>query len=206
MKHVTQRMSLSLCALLLMMLFAACGGPASTGTTPGNTPAPTPTPQAPTATPTPAVVLKTYTGTNFTISYPPDWTTTDQAGLGVAINDPLKVSAITVLAFPLPVAGETATQVAAGETTTLIPLVLKGSQPITTVAPTTTLAGDTWVQKAFTGMASANGQDVKTRVYMLVDVHNGKAYVILYGAPDVAFDAVNTQYFQAMLQTFKFVG
>ncbi|MEO7020608.1 MAG: hypothetical protein ABI234_10705 [Ktedonobacteraceae bacterium] len=199
-KHVTRRMSLGLCSLVLLVLLVACGGP-STPSTIGTTPTPTPT-NTPTPTPTP-VTTQTYTGTGFTIGYPTGWTPMNQAGLGVAITDQLKANAVTVITTP---ATGTADQVSAAEATALIPIVMPGAQPITTVAPTTTFAGDTWAQKAYTGMTTVNGQSVKTRIYLLVNIHQGKAFVILYGGPDLAFDVYNVQYFQPMLQSFKFTA
>ena len=202
MKHVTQRLAFGLSALVLLFFLAACSGPGGIG----SSPTPTPRPPTPTPTPTPTpVTTQTYTGTGFTIGYPTGWTPQKQPGLGVAITDSLKVNAVSVFtSSALP--GATAEQVATAESVALLPLVVQGAKPDTSVASTTTVGGDTWVQKAYTGTLSANGQSVPGRVYMLVDIHHGTAYTIIYGGPAALFDVENAQYFQPMLQSFKFTS
>lgn len=202
MKHVTRRFAFALSALVLVFFLAACGGPGGIG---GGSATPTPT-NTPTPTPSPTpVTTQTYNGTGFTIGYPAGWTAQSEASLGVAITDALKVNAISVITVPA-APGESSDQIAAAEATTLIPILLHGSQPDAAVASTTTVAGDTWVQKAYTGTISAGGQNVPGRIYLLVDVHHGSAYVIYYGGPAATFDVENTQAFQPMLQSFKFTS
>ncbi len=186
-KHVTQRMSLGLSTLLLVVLLAACGGTGSTGS--GSTP----TPKPPTPTPTtPAVAMQTYTGTNYSISYPQNWKVDSSSAQGIsqtAIHDDVSGNAFTIVGTPDPGGVSSASSLA----------------DITTV----TINGVTWAQRSITGTTTVNGQDVPATIFLLVTLHpanaaNTTAYQLIYGGPTVTFAQANVLAFQPMLQSFKF--
>lgn len=200
-KHVTRRMSPGLCALVLVVLLAACGGSGSTATT-------TPTPQPPTPTPTPAVVMTTYTGTDFNISYPKDWKASP-AGTTVAIGDSLNIYNMTITSTPDPGGAVTADQLA-DTGVTGAKANLKNAQTVT-IAPTTTVAGQTWSQRAVSGTTTVNGQSVEVELIILTTTHPAaaattKGYIIAYGTIKQQLDLATGMYFMPMLQSFKFAA
>ncbi len=94
-KYVTQRLSLSVIALLLIVLLAACsslGGTASS---------PTPTTATPSPTPSPTPAVTTYTGDGYTISYPKDWKKSVASGQ-TTFQDSLGANALGVVVVANP--------------------------------------------------------------------------------------------------------
>lgn len=205
-KHVTQRMSLGLSTLLLVVLLAACGGTGSTGS--GSTP----TPKPPTPTPTtPAVAMQTYTGTNYSISYPQNWKVDSSSAQGIsqtAIHDDVSGNAFTIVGTPDPGGVSSASSLADITIQTLEKSTVKNAQTVS-VAPTVTINGVTWAQRSITGTTTVNGQDVPATIFLLVTLHpanaaNTTAYQLIYGGPTVTFAQANVLAFQPMLQSFKF--
>lgn len=207
-KHVTQRMSIAFCSLVLVVLLAACGG----GST-GAASTLTPTTQAPTPTPTtaaPAGTMKTYTGAHFSISYPSTWQESS-SGNQVTFADPLVSKDImTIVTVPNPMGAQSASALA----DTTLPLIektlLKNAQTAT-AAPTTTVGSDTWQQRSATGELAITDPGTQGTLYMLVDNHPANAsdtmaYEIYYYGPTSTFAQSNTLAFQPMLQSFKFTA
>ncbi len=204
MKHVTQRLSLALCALLLVLFLAACGG---TGGTAASTPTPKPT-ATPSPTPTPAVAM--FTGEGYTISYPKDWKQSSSGGQG-AFQDAQGVNALAVLAIPNPNGIQ--------QPGTLVDASLSGGVKganMTNTSPanlpaTVSLGGETWTQKGTTGTASKGGISAPYEVVVLAVNHpantaNTKIFEIIYAGPVVGSTLMDDQLFQAMLQSFKFTS
>ncbi len=79
------------------------------------------------------------------------------------------------------------------------------------VAPTTTLAGETWNQGSATGDITPEGQTstVPAKVIVLATNHptaspSRRGYTIAYGTGQQIFDLTNHAYFQPMLNSFQF--
>lgn len=200
-KHVTRRMSLGLCSLVLVALLTACGGFTTNTTT-------TPTPQPPTPTPTPAVAMTTYTGKDFSISYPKDWKATP-ASTAIAIGDSLDIYNMTLAATPDPSGTATADQLADGGVAGA-KANLKDAQTVS-IAPTTTIAGQTWSQRAVSGTTTVNGQSIEVELIILATTHpasalDTKGYIISYGTIKLQFEQATSMYFMPMLQSFKFAA
>lgn len=208
-KHVTRRMSLGLGVVLLMVLLAACGGGSSgsTGTTPtpkASTPTPTPTTAVPTAN------MKTYTGKDFSISYPQTWQES-ASGNQVTFADPLVTKDIvTIVAVPNPAGAQSASDIADSSMPLIEKTLLTKAQPAT-VAPTVTVAGESWAQRSATGDLALTDPGTQGTLFLLVDNHpanaaNTQAYEIYYYGPTSTFSQSNTLAFQPMLQSFKFTA
>jgi len=210
-KRVTRRLSLGLSFFLLAFLLTACGGIGiSLGSSSTPTATPTPKTSTPTPTPTPAIALTTYTGTGFTIGYPSDWKP-QTSGSAVAFQDAQGLNALTIATIPNPEGTQSADTIS---TTSLATLEqtggVKNPQPVS-LSPTTTVGGESWVQKGITGTATDNGVAVPGELVLLVDNHPANApttlaYEIYYGGPSVTFSVTNATIFQAMLQSFKFTS
>ena len=204
MKHVTRRMSLALCSLVLVVLLAACGG---TGGIAASTPTPKPTP-TPSPTPTPAVTV--YAGDGYTISYPQDWKKSTSV-VQVTFQDSLGVNALGVAVAPNP------NGIAQPGTVlnTTLEAGVKGVN-MTNTSPanlpaSVTLAGETWMQKGTMGTASKNGASSSFEVVVLAVNHpanapNTKLFELVYAGPLVGSTLLDAQIFQAMLASFKFTS
>lgn len=190
------------CALSLTLLLSACDLFGS------STPAkPTPTPAPPTMT--------TYTGTGFSLSYPQGLTPKEDDkqlaslnGKLVTFSDTAGITQFTVGVVPNPGG------IAPTKTGTLVALDTfkkevknyKDAQ----IAPSATVAGDTWDQSAATGDITAAGTTANAKLIVLADNHPAhtdttKLFVIYYGTATQLFDLQNTTTFQPMLQSFKFL-
>jgi hypothetical protein len=207
-KHVTRRRSLGLGVVLLMVLLAACGGSGGASST-GSTP----TPKPPTPTPTPTVAtanMKTYTGTNFSISYPATWQES-ASGNQVTFADALVTKDImTIVTVPNPAGAQSASSLADATMPAVEKVMLTNSQPAT-VAPTVTVGGESWVQRSATGDLALTDPGTQGTMFLLVDNHpansaNTQAYEIYYYGPTSTFSQSNTLAFQPMLQSFKFAS
>ena len=79
------------------------------------------------------------------------------------------------------------------------------------IAPTTTIGGDTWVQKSIAGDSSTAGQTGTVQLVVASDNHpanstSTNSFTIIYATLQATFDAANGQYYQPMLQSFKFTS
>ncbi|MGH2480377.1 MAG: hypothetical protein ACRDHW_12040 [Ktedonobacteraceae bacterium] len=205
MKHVTRRMSLALCSLVLVVLLAACGG---AGGIAASTPTPPPPTQTPSPTPTPAVTV--YTGDGYTINYPQDWKKSTSVAQ-TTFQDSLGVNVLGIVIVPNP---NGIAQPGTALNTTLAAGV-KGVN-MTNTSPanlpaSATLAGETWMQKGTMGTASKNGASSSFEVVVLAVNHpantpNTKLFELVYAGPLLGSTLLDAQIFQAMLASFKFTS
>ena len=202
-KRVTHQITLALCTLLLIMLLTACSGIPGVGSSSTPTPAAGSTPQA---TPTPAVTFLTYTDSNFTINYPKDWPPKPSNGT-VVFSDSLGIYNFTVGTAPNTGGLLTSDQLADAGIN-----AAKGSltnAQTVTVAPTMTVGGQSWSQRAISGTTTQNGQTVEVELVELAISYppqstTSKGYVIAYGTLKATFSVAAAAYFTPMLQSFKF--
>ena len=203
-RHGPQRFVLVACSLLLAMLLAACGG-----TTSSPTPTPTPTPPpSPTPSPTSSSGLTTYSGQGYTIGYPVGWKVNAQA-TKVTFVDATGVYSLTIATAPNP-GGTISPDTIASTGVSLAEAGLKNSQTVN-VPSTTTVGGESWVQKSVSGMATQNGQNVDVQAVVIADNHPANSpmtnsFTIVYLTATQLFSTANTTYFQPMLQSFKFTS
>lgn len=201
-KRTPQRVMPVFCCMILAILLVACGG----GTTSTPTPAPTPQP-SPTPSPTPTPGLTVYTGEGYSISYPQEWKVTPGSNQ-VAFSDATGIYNLTIVFNPNP-GGIAGASTVANTSIEEVKKTMKNPQT-ETLPPTTTVGGDSWVQKSITGTETSNGQSVDLQVVVISDNHpansaNTKNFTIVYTTVKSLFATANTSYFQPMLQSFKFV-
>jgi hypothetical protein len=196
----------------LAFLLAACniGGISINGSA---TSTPTPTPKAtPTMAPSPTTsTLETYTGNGYTIGYPQGWTVTKGSTGAVTFTDPQGAAYLTIQVVPNP-NGLISTS---DEVDTGLQIFKSQAKNYTKVniAPTTTVAGETWSQGAATGDITPEGASspVTAKIVVISDNHPAntsttQGFTIGYVTGTQVFDAMNTTYFQPMLQSFKFTS
>ncbi|HEY6542201.1 MAG TPA: hypothetical protein VIZ18_14760 [Ktedonobacteraceae bacterium] len=201
------------CSLCLVLALAACGSPTSTS---GSTPTPAATSQpssSPTAassptTSTSSTTLTTYTGSGYTIGYPQGWKV-NASGKNVVFADPTGIYSFTIVITPDP-GGAISPDTVLNTTVQVLTNTLKNTQTMN-VPASTTIGGDTWMQKSIAGTSSAAGQTGTVQVVIAVDNHPANSastntYTITYQTLQATFDAANGQYFQPMLQSFKFTS
>jgi hypothetical protein len=198
--------------MLLVLLLAACG---STGTSSGSTPTSAPSSQASPSpssavSPTSATTanLTTYTGNGFTIGYPQGWKV-NTAGKNVVFTDATGVYNFTIVVTPNPGG------VASPDTIVTTAIqgaknTLKNPQDVN-VPSMVTIGGDSWVQKSVTGTSSVAGQNGVVQRVFASDNHPANStstnnFTITYSTLQATFNAANSQYYQPMLQSFKFTS
>jgi hypothetical protein len=182
-------------SLMLALLLVACGG----GTTSAPTPTPTPRPS-----PTPALTV--YRGTGYSISYPKDWTVTP-GDHNVTFKGAGGLYTFIVGTEPDP-GGSIDANTLAGKAIEGAKTQVKNIQTVP-LPPTTTVGGDSWVQKSITGTETSTGQGLALQLVVLSDNHpahatNTQIFTIVYDTEKSLFATTSTSYFQPMLQSFKF--
>lgn len=204
--HTLRLVTLLTCSLILVVVFAACGGSSSSTT---STPTPTVKP-SPTPSPTPAVSFTTYTGNSYTIGYPQGWkVTSSNNGEQITFTDSATMYFVGIIVAPNP-NGITSANTFLNAEVDAVQKNVKNSQ-VVNVPPTTTIGGDTWVQKSLAGTINSNGQTGDFQIVFACDNHpantpSTKSFTILYGATKSSFASANSTYFQSMLQSFKFTS
>jgi len=196
------------CSLSLMALLAACGG---SSTTTGSTPTAAPTSQpSPTAvvSPTSGTTLTTYTGNGYTIGYPQGWKA-NASGKNVVFSDSSGIYSLTIVVAPDP-AGAIGPDTVVNTAIEAVKNTVKNPQTVN-VPSSISIGGDSWVQKSITGDSSAAGQTGTIQIVVASDNHpanspSTNSFTITYETLQATFDAANTQYFQPMLQSFKFTA
>src|SRR5437660_1903252 len=134
-RHIRRSAILLLCGLIISLLLVACGGGGTSSATP--TPKPTPTP----------VSLTTYTGDGYTINFPQGWKATKSESTGaVTFADPVGIYNLSIAVTPNP-GGAASKENLADAAATGAKSKLKNPKD-ETIAPTTTVGGDTWSQRA----------------------------------------------------------
>lgn len=208
-KHFVQPILAGLCSIALALLFVTCQmGSGPSGATPTPSPTPSLTP-SPTPSPTPTSLV-TYAGNGYTIGYPKRWKVTTGADGFVSFSDPQGVAYLAISSQPNPQGAISSSR--------LVDLGLqvfqaqaKNYQRVD-IAPTTTVAGETWNQGAATGDITPEGQTSPVTVKVVVIATNHPAsspsttgFTIAYGTDQQVFDLANRSDFQPMLQSFTFV-
>ena len=211
-QRIARKLRLALIFSSLLLLLAACNLGGSNGgsgnATPTAKPSPTPT-QMTTLTPTAVANLTTYTGNGYTIGYPQGWTVNKTSAGAVTFSDPQGVAYLTIQVVPNP-GGAIATSDQVNVGLQLFASQAKNYNKVS-IAPTTSLAGDTWSQGAATGDITLKGQTspVTAKFVVIADNHPAnsqttQSFTIAYATGQQIFDMANTTYFQPMLQSFKF--
>jgi hypothetical protein len=142
------------CSLLLAILLVACGD--GTTSTPSATPTSKPSPTA-TATPT----LTVYAGKGYSIGYPQGWKVTP-SGKQVDFTDASKVYHVTIIVEPNS-GGAFGASTVVNASIDGIKKTMKTpkAEPL---PPTTTVGGQSWVQKSISGTETSNGQSVDLHI------------------------------------------
>lgn len=204
--YLSRRTAGALCGLILAVLLVACGGSTPSGTT--STPTPTPTPTPPPATPTSSTAgMTSMQGNGFTMSYPQSWQTTQKADNIFTFTDSTGNTKMTITVAPDP-SGVISADSVASTALKAAQVLLKNSQTVS-VPSTTTVGGESWSQVSASGTLRLNNQDTTIQVVVLAVVHPAnmplsKSYTIVYQAPAATFSQDDTNFFQPMLQSFKF--
>ncbi len=202
-KRLSSGIMLAFCCVILALLLVACGG----GTTSAPTPTPTPRP-SPTLPPTPTPSLTVYTGNGYSIGYPQGWKVTP-GNNRVTFSDPTQVYSLAIVTSPNP-NGVASADTVASASIGAVKATLTNPQT-ETLPPTTTVGGESWVQKSLSGTSTSNGQSVAIQIVVISDNHPANSpstqnFSIVYGAPKLLFATGDTNYFQPMLQSFKFTS
>ncbi len=176
--------------------------------TPTDTPTPTPTP-SPTAVPTATPDANfswcgsPCTSNGFVVEYPNGWNQEQPGGTtNVHFLNPTQPDVYAIFKVP-----GVQQQGNSSNASTLIDTDLQTSYASQTgyVAPTAkqvrTIGGETWTY----AIAYYQSNTTKERVEVFATVHLGKGYIIELQAPDSQFDALDTQYFGAMIARFQFI-
>ncbi len=197
--HISRWTTLMVCCLLLAPLLIACGSSGSSGSTSTPTSAP---PSTSTST-----TMTTLTGNGFTISYPQTWHVSRAGQRLVTFEDSTGMMKLSVTIIPDP-NGSISADSLVDTGVKAATAALKNTQT-ESVPATTTIGGQTWVQKSVSGTQRLNNQDTMLQVVVLANVHPGntplsKGYTIVYRTTKAMFNQANTTYFQPMLQSFQF--
>lgn len=193
--HTRAHFFLIAACLLLTLLLTACN------TSGNNTKAAKVQP-----TPTPAPLI-TYQGNGYTIGYPQGWSEKGKGSL-VTFTDARGLTAFIIEETPNPDGVIPPTMAVDGGLNGL-----KGQginfQKVD-AAPTLTLGGNTWNQGEATADTSANGQTTNLKLVVLSSDYPQhtiatQTFTLIYSTPTKEFELANTQNFQPMLQSFKFV-
>jgi hypothetical protein len=192
-------------SMMLALLLVACGG----GTTSAPTPTPMPIPSpSPTPSPTPTTSSITYSGTGYTITYPAGWKV-NPVGTSVSFTDATGIYNLTIVVTPNPGAIASANTVA---TAGITGAKSRLKNPVDENVPaTTSVGGDSWVQKSASGTSTSGGQSVVLQFVVIADNHpasspSTNSFTIVYGTAKALFSSAMTSYFQPMLQSFKFTS
>ncbi len=123
------------------------------------------------------------------------------------MTDSLGIYSMTVSVSPNPTGAISADQIA----NTSVVAAKRGIQNVKTVqiAASTSVAGQTWSQRAITGTTTINGGQANVEIVVLATNHpnqsvDTKAFVITYETIQDTFTQAQSTYFLPMLQTFKF--
>jgi hypothetical protein len=188
------------CSLILTLLLVACGN--ATTSTPSATPASKP---SPTATPTPPLTV--YAGKGYSIGYPQGWKVIPSAKQ-VDFTNASELYHVTIILEP--------NSGGAIDASTLVNGSIDGikktmkTPKAESLPPTTSVGGESWVQKSISGTETSNGQDVTLHIVVMSDNHPAHAtttqnFILLYGTTNSGFATGDTSYFQPMLKSFKFM-
>jgi hypothetical protein len=208
-KSISRKMALLVSALIFTILLAACGGGTTTNPTPTPTTAAKPSPTIPPTATLPATAgFVKYRGSGFTIDYPQGWKATT-AGKNTVFADSSGIYNLTIVTSPNP-GGIASPDTVVNAGIQGVKGTLTNPQTVN-VPATTTIGGDTWVQKSIKGSSSTGGQAGVVQLVVASDNHPANSpsttsFTVIYATLQITFDAANAQYFQPMLQSFKFTA
>lgn len=202
--RVLRAMVAVFCTVLLAFFVAACGGGSGSSTTP----TPTPTQAKPTPTTPPSASLTTFTGNGFTIGYPAGWKVT-KTNTQVQFEDPTSLYSFAVVITPNPGGLASADQILTASVDAL-KKQFKNAQD-ENVSPTTTVAGESWSQKAVSGTSEVNGQSADVELILISVNHPASSpstvnFSMVYGTAKALMPVAVSTYFQPMLNSFKFTS
>jgi len=151
--------------------------------------------------------MAAYSGNGFTISYPQSWQTSKTANNVFTFTDSTGGIKMTITVAPDP-NGTISADSVASTALQAAQVLLKNAKTVS-VPSTTSVGGDSWSQVSASGTQRLNNQDTNIQVVVIATVHPAntllsKSFTILYQAPVATFSQDNTNYFQPMLQSFKF--
>jgi hypothetical protein len=195
------------CCMILALMLVACGGGTTSTPTPAPTPQPSPTPSpTPTPSPIPTPVLKVYTGKGYSISYPKGWQV-NTSSVGVAFGDATNGYFLAITVNPNPNDTISASTFA-HDTLSATKTQMKNPQT-ETLPPTTTVGGESWVQKSISGTETVLGLSGVVQVVVISDNHPANSadtqnFTIEYQMLKSSFATATTSYFQPMLHSLKF--
>ena len=152
--------------------------------------------------------MTTYNGNGYSIDYPQGWKG-NATGKSVVFTDSSGVYNFTIVVSPNP-GGIASPDTVVDAGVNGVKGSLKNTQTVN-VPPSTTIGGDTWVQKSITGDSTAAGQTGTVQMVVASDNHpanspSTNSFTIIYATLEATFGAANGQYFQPMLQSFKFTS
>ena len=210
-KSIPRWMALLFSIVSFTVLLTACGG----GSTTSN-PTPTPTTAAkaspttpPTTTPPATTGFVAYTANAaFTMNYPQGWKVTT-SGKSVVFADATGIYNLTIVVSPDP-GGIASADTVVNTAIQGVKATMKNPQTVN-VPPTANIGGDSWVQKSISGNSSSAGQAGVVQLVVASDNHPANSpttnsFTVIYATIQGLFSAANTQYFQPMLQSFKFTS
>jgi hypothetical protein len=190
------RFSLIACGLLVILMLTACSTGSSNTTIAKTKLKPTPTPS-----------LTMYQGDGYSIGYPQGWAVKGKGSL-VTFTDAQGLTAFIVEETPNPNGAIPPTTAVSGG---LNGFKVQGTNfQSVDITPTLTLGGNTWNQGAAIADTAANGQTNSLKLVVLSSDYpqrtaSTQTFTLIYSTPTKEFDQANTQSFQPMLQSFKFV-
>lgn len=152
--------------------------------------------------------MTTYTGNGYTIGYPQGWKV-NTAGKSVVFTDATGIYNFTIVVSPNP-GGVASPDTVVNAGIQGVKGTMKNPQTVN-VPPTTTIGGDTWVQKSIAGQSTAGSQSGTVQIVVASDNHpanssSTNSFTIIYATLQSTFSAANAQYFQPMIQSFKFTS
>jgi hypothetical protein len=202
-KNLACRIMAGICGLILALLLVACGGSTNSS---GKSDSVNYSNSATETAAWQMNEMKTYSGNGFTIEYPQKWKEVT-SGTEVTFTDPLGNYNLTVGTAPNTHGNVSASKLAEAGVTK-VKTSLKNVETVT-VPQTTTLAGETWCQRSFTGTHTYQGQSAPITADVLATNYpehtsGTKGYVIAYAAVKDQFAQAQNTYFTPMLQSFKF--
>ena len=152
--------------------------------------------------------MTTYTGSGYTIGYPQGWKV-NAADKSVVFTDSTGVYNLTIVISPNP-GGIASPDTVVNAGINGVKGSLTNTQTVN-VPASTTIGGDTWVQKSIAGNSTAAGQTGMVQMVVASDNHpansaSTNSFTIIYATLQATFDTANSQYFQPMIQSFKFTS
>ncbi|WP_156025432.1 hypothetical protein [Thermogemmatispora carboxidivorans] len=204
--------SLFILLATLALMVVACGGEGS------NSGAGTPTTgMRANASPTAALItapggvqLRLYQGDGFSIGYLPDWQASP-AGSSVEFSHQADNATLSVQVVPNSNAATSPEETVSVSLDTFEKSGLYKNFKRVSLAPTTTVGGQTWQQQGATGDVQILGKQVRMEILMLATNHPAhsaqtRLFSIYLVAPAERYQQLYQNAFAPMLQSFRFLN